>query len=480
MEIQSNRIARNTSYYTLALIIQKLISFVYFSYVAVQIGVNSLGNYTFALFFTTIFAIIIDLGLSNVLVREVSKDQAKSQDYFSSVMAIKIPLAIFTYCLIFIIINLLHESVLVKELVYLAGIIMVVDSFTLTFYSFLRGWHNLKFESIGTVIFELIIAATGIVLIHFTRDLRILILAILLGSLFNCFYSLYLLKSKLNLKFLLKSNKQITKSLLLIAVPFALAAIFTRVYGYIDTVLIKQMVSSTAVGYYSIPYKITFSMQFIPMAFVASLYPAFASYFVKDKEMLKKTFEKSMIYLGILAVPITFGLVALARPIMLKVYTNQYLNSVLPLQILILSLLFLFLNFPLGSLLNACNRQTRNTIHIGIVMIINIVLNVIFIPKYSYIGAAVISTVSTIIMFALQMYVARQIVDFSYKNILINYWKIFLSSILMFLAINYLKNSVNFVILIVLGALIYGLVMFLLKAITKEDFKLIFKSFSRS
>ena len=218
-----------------------------------------------------------------------------------------------------------------------------------------------------------------------------------------------MVRKKLKLKFINTLDKPLVKSLLIFTVPFALAAIFTRVYGYIDTVLLNQMINETAVGFYSIPYKITFSLQFIPMAFVASLYPAFSSYFVSNKELLKKTFEKSMVYLGIISVPVCLGVIALAKPLMLKVYTIEYAPSILPLQILIISLVFLFLNFPLGSLLNACNRQTRNTVHIGIVMVINIVLNVILIPKYSYIGAAIASSISTFLMFVLQLYLEDQV-----------------------------------------------------------------------
>ena len=350
------KIAKNTSYFTLALIIQKLISFGYFSYIAVQIGVANLGQYTFALFFTTILAVLIDIGISSVLVREVSKDQSKSQNYFSAAMAVKIPLAVLTYLIAVVLINLLDNPEMIRQLVYLTGLIMVLDSFTLTFYAFLRGHSNLKFESIGTIIFQLIVAASGIIIVNLTHDLRLLMLAILGASFFNFVYSFSLLKAKLKLRFFRKADKGVIKAILTITVPFALAAVFTRVYGYLDTVLLNQLIDETAVGYYSLPYKIVFSLQFIPMAFVASLYPAFASYFVGSKELLRKTFEKSMIYLGLIGVPITFGAIALAKPLILKIYTAEYEPSILTLQILAVGLAFLFLNFPLGSLLNACDR----------------------------------------------------------------------------------------------------------------------------
>ncbi|HLD27756.1 MAG TPA: flippase [Patescibacteria group bacterium] len=476
MSYGQEKIARNTGYFTLALIIQKIISFGYFSYIAVQIGAGSLGHYTFALFFTTIFAVIIDIGIANVLVREISRFKEKSQQYLSAALAIKIPLAILTYLAVAIVINLLDNPELVRQLVYLAGVVMMLDSFTLTFYAFLRGHQNLKFESIGTIVFQLILAISGIVIINLTKDLRLLILAIMAASLFNFIYSGILIKVKLGLKFFIKSNKAVIKSILIIAVPFALAAIFTRVYGYLDTVLLNQLIDETAVGYYSIPYKITFSLQFIPMAFVASLYPAFSSYFISSRELLKETLEKAMVYLGMIAVPLTLGVIALARPLILKVYTSEFEPSILPLQILMTSIFFLFLNFPLGSLLNACNRQSRNTVHIGLVMVLNIILNVILIPRYSYVGAAAASSVSTLAMFLLQLYVARQITPFSLKFLAGRFGKIIFSGAVMYLVIVYLLPSVNFLWLVPLGAVVYFVLLYLIKGFTGQDCRALSKS----
>ena len=63
-----------------------------------------------------------------------------------------------------------------------------------------------------------------------------------------------------------------------ITYTFALAAIFAKIYAYMDTFLIKIFLGDEEVGFYSVAYKITFALQFIPLAFVAALYPAFSNY----------------------------------------------------------------------------------------------------------------------------------------------------------------------------------------------------------
>ncbi|PIR80598.1 flippase, partial [Candidatus Kuenenbacteria bacterium CG10_big_fil_rev_8_21_14_0_10_39_14] len=49
-------------------------------------------------------------------------------------------------------------------------------------------------------------------------------------------------------------------------------------------------------------------------------------------------------------------------------------------------LFFLFINFPVGYLLNACNKQLTNTINLGVTVLVSVVLNILLIPRFSYVG----------------------------------------------------------------------------------------------
>ncbi|MBU4347481.1 oligosaccharide flippase family protein, partial [Patescibacteria group bacterium] len=113
-----NNIAKNTSYFTFALILQKVISFAYFAIIARAIGPEDLGKYYFAISFTTIFAIFIDIGLSNVLTREVAKYKNwDAQSLLSSVLAIKIPLAFLSLLATIILVNIMGYPEITRHLV---------------------------------------------------------------------------------------------------------------------------------------------------------------------------------------------------------------------------------------------------------------------------------------------------------------------------------------------------------------------------
>lgn len=462
-------VAKNTTYYTTALIMQKVLAFVYFSLIARFLGVEDTGKYTFALSFTTLFAIFIDLGLAPVLTREIAKAKEKSKEYLANILALKIPLAVVTYLMVAAVINILGYPTVTKQLVYLSGVIMFLDSFAITFWAVMRGQQRLKYESIAVVILQLVTVAGGLLVLYFQLGLNLLMAALMLGSLINLIYAIIIIKKRLGISIMPRYEAKVLKMLFRIGLPFALAGIFNRIYTSLDTVLLSTLSGDAAVGWYSIPSKITGALQFLPMAFMAALFPAMSDYFVTDKEKLKRTFEKAMHYLMIVSMPMAAGIIVLARPVILQVYTSEYLNSILPLKILMVSLFFLFINFPVGYLLNACNKQTTNTINMGVTVLVSVILNIILIPRFSYLGAAVTALVSTVILFLLGMYWVPKIIDYSRAYLAKNFFKILLASLIMAGAIYYLLTELNWLLLIPIGAIIYFGALFALKGVSKED-----------
>ena len=262
------------------------------------------------------------------------------------------------------------------------------------------------------------------------------------ASVFNFIYSTILVRFKWRIKITPKINKELIRLIIKIAVPFGLFAIFQKLFLYLDTVLLSMLAGDRYVGLYQIAFKIIFALQFLPLAFIASLYPAFASYWKENREQLVITFERAMNYLIIISLPISAGIIILADKIIL-LFSEGYADAVLPLQLIMVSLIFVFLNFPVGSLLNACDKQRVNTINMGIVLAISVFLNLILIPIYKTIGASITVIIANLTMFILGMYQVPKIIAYRPKKIISTFLKVFVSAIIMAAAAAYLKSFIN-------------------------------------
>lgn len=470
-------IAKNTSYLTVALIIQKIISFAYFILLARYLGLDLLGQYYTALAFTTIFSIFIDLGFANILTREVAKDQTKGSLWLRSVISMKIVLAIITFILALIIAYFFYSPSLLI-LIIISSLSMILDSFTSTFFAVVRGFHNLKYESVASIIFQFIVFVLGLLLIYFKLPLVAFVGIVVIASSFNFLYSFFIIKFRLKLKVAPNWNINVFKEILQLSWPFALYNIFQRLYLYLDSLLLGFLANYNQVGIYQIAFKLIFALQFLPMAFTASLYPAMSSFWQNNRNKLQVTFEKALNYLLILSIPIIFGVFSLADQIIPLFKVGS--EAIWPLRIAIFALVFMFLNFPVGSLLNACDRQKKNTFNMGLATVFSVTLNLALIPLWQALGASITVLMSNALMFFLGLFSLKGLIDFRTMNTLKVLFKTLLAALVMLILIYLIKPYLNVFLAVGLAGLSYFFALYSFGGINQKDIRDIINSFKKN
>jgi O-antigen/teichoic acid export membrane protein len=466
------RVAKNTAYLVAAFVGQKLLSFVYFTLAARAVGVEGAGKYVAATAFTTIFSIFVDLGLSNVLVRETAKFPDKAGELLSNVLGIKTVLATATVIAATVTARLLGYPSETLTMIAIASAVMVLDSIHLVFYAVIRGFQDLRYEAIGVVTGQFVTIASGSVFIFGLHlPLPFLIVALLLGSTWNVVWSSWAVTRRFPIKVSLRYDRAIVSFLASVALPFALAGVFSRVYSYIDSVMLSRLATNAELGVYGVAYKLTFAFQFLPMSFAAAVYPAMADYYVKDRAKLGRIFAESVKYLLIVVVPLTCGIATLAEPIVRTVYGRAFMGAVAPLQMLIFSLVFAFIYWPCGSLLNACDRQVQNTTVLGITMAANIALNAFLIPRYGARGAAFSALVGNLVLWSGAMAFARGLAVYDRKKLLGTAIAVLFSGSFMAVTLSLLAPHLPLLLLVPAGVAVYFGVLVGMGGITVRELK---------
>lgn len=473
-----NNIAKNTSYLTVALILQKIISFSYFALLARSFGPALLGKYYLAISLTTIFAIIIDLGFANVLTREIAKRPEDAKRLLGNVTAIKIPLALLALTAVVVTLKVFGYDSLTFQLTLISAVSMILDSFTYTFFAVSRGFHNLKYESISSVIFQLIVLFFGGLALYFHYGVLAAMVALALASVYNFFFSWFILRWRIGVKLHLSFNRKTIYEMLFISWPFAVFAIFQRLYTYLDSVLLSVLAGDVQVGLYQVAFKIIFALQFLPSAFTASLYPAMSAYWQNNRSQLSITFERALNYLIIISWPIIIGSIVLADRLVL-IFKADYSSAALPLQISIIALFFIFINFPIGSLLNACDKQKKNTFNIGIVLLVSIALNFLLIPKFLAVGASITVLLTNILMTILGIIEVKKIIEYRLRKNLVVLGKTIAASVLMGLIVFGLGRFISLFTSVAVGMLLYFVFLYLFGGFKKEDITSVINSFRR-
>lgn len=415
---QSNggRVAKNTTYLTLALVGQKILSALYFPIIAGFIGPSASGDYLAALSFVNLFTVFIDLGLTPAFIRQTARDRQEGESHFRYIMTLKLLMSLVVVAALAVTVVMIQRSGLShpnKLFLSWAAVGMVLDSLTLTIYGFFRGIQRLEYESIGTIIHRVVVMIVGLTALYFGAPPVIVIIALVSGSSANFLYSVFhLWRQGVSWRPML--DRRIT-GLLRTSLPFFIAALFIAVYSTSDNIILQLFKGQRAVGLYGTAFKIINAFSVLPAALVAAIYPAMSEAFVHDKERLARIFKDSMQYLMVIFIPVMVILIVLGHTLILSFYHHVWEDAAWPLRVLAIGIPFVFLNFPVGYLLNASNRQTTNTINTAITVTVNIILNLLFIKEFSYRSVAVISVFSSMMLFVLGMSYVRQIIHVPWK-----------------------------------------------------------------
>lgn len=461
----SQKLAKNTLLLTAASVGQKVIAFFYFALIARTIGVESTGAYFLALAMITTIGVVDDLGLTSVLIREVAKSPGRATEWLRNTIGVKLLAIPVTVAVALFVPSLFGFDGDTARLVQIAIFIMLADTVSLTFYGVLRGLHQLKYESMGIFVGQMLTAILGATFIltgHAT--LPLLIVALIVGSTWNAVFSIVHVVRRLGLV-ALRPTFSLGFAPLRAASAFFLAAVFVKIYSYVDSFTLQAVIGSAAVGLYSVAYKLTYAFQFLPLAFVGALYPTLAAN-AHDNKKLREVFLDAEWYMTLLATPIVFGIFALAPEIITFFYGIDYAGSAVPLSILIFVLLAIFLDFPIGSLLNATGKQSTKTVIMGLTMVINAVANIVLIPRMGVSGASVAAIMSFAFMFMAGWVMLPKELHLTVQDLVRRVGGLLLAGVVMAVTVLALKQFIPWALTIPVGACVFIALAFVTKSFT--------------
>ncbi|MFN2135389.1 MAG: flippase, partial [Candidatus Promineifilaceae bacterium] len=254
---------------------------------------------------------------------------------------------------------------------------------------------------------------------------------------------------------------------LLITPSFMVIHFFSLVDYQTDTFLISIMLSEAAVGWYGAAQTILLVFWIMPRAIRTALYPLMASYFTHAPDKLEILYDKSLQYLFIIALPMVVGVFLLAEPILFLIFGPSFAPSVPVLQWSIWGVIFVFLNVPSARLMLLYNRQSILARMTGISMATNVGLNLLLIPTYGIVGAAIARLFATVVFFASNyLYVQSNLMAS------VTVWRLMarpiLATLLMALAVLLLRD-LPLAIPILGGATVFFIASFALGVVPQED-----------
>jgi O-antigen/teichoic acid export membrane protein len=440
-------------------------------YTAQYLGAEGFGTISLALSLTGIFVILADMGLGSLMIREIAQDKSLTDKYISNILLMKILLTFLMIGAIALTVNLKGDSELVKIVIYLITLSTIVNVFNGVFISIFQANEKVEYLAIN-IILNSVLMITGTI-IGITYQLNILYFAsiYIIANIIGLVYSINVYVWKFSLP-KIDIDLNFWKPTLLEAWPFGFTALFATIYFYIDSVILSFMVNNEVVGWYNAAYRLIIVLLFIPTVLNVVIFPVMSQLYKSSKDSLKFAYEKYFQYMVMIGIPIGVGVTLLANKIILLIFGAAYTNSIIALQILVWAAVIIFISGAFARLLEASNKQLTLTKITAICAVINIVLNLLLIPKFTYIAASATTVLTELLAFLMGMKVVSNMGYAPSKKEYAYIIKSIFASLIMGIFIVYL-NHLNLFILIIIGIIVYFTTIFIIKGFDEEDLNLL-------
>jgi len=401
-------------------------------FVARHLGPEGYGILSYAISLVSLFAIATHMGLHGLAIRELVKYPDRQNEIMGTIFGIKMAGAIIAIAAFLVFVYLTGDTADIEfwVLLVVSGTILLKPFEIFDFW--FQAKVKAKYSSIvrATSIITITIIQIGLIIIG-ARVLAFayayLLQTVFIAVLFIFFYRREAVSFLSKWRFKLKKAKELLSQGWMIM----LGAIFAIVYLKVDQIMIRWIVSAEEVGIYSVAAKLSEAWYFIPSIIVASLFPKLIQLREESEEKFNKRLQQLFDLLFVLAFVIAALFTFISDPIINILYGSEFLDAGLILSIHIWAAVFIFMRAVFSKWILIEDAIAFSMITQGLGAISNVILNILLIPIYGGLGAAI----ATIISYSVASYFSL----FFYKKSRPIFWMMSKS---LFLPIRFIQNKI--------------------------------------
>ena len=261
----------------------------------------------------------------------------------------------------------------------------------------LNGLRGMKKYATATIIHGILMVIVTVSLIYYGFGVSGAVIGFVLSQIGTCLFLIWVSKDYFEFMFgeYVTTLKKMTR--------FGVQALGVNSLSTIemktDIILIGYLLTATDVGYYSVAISIAGLLLLVPQAIQRITYPATSEYWAKNNHSaLNKMIDKSMKYSACILLPLALVFLFFGKEIVVLLFRQEFVYSILPLQILLIGRVIRGSTLiPIGASLTGAGRPDLSLKIRAISVATNVGLNVLLIPIFGIVGAAIATATSAIL-----------------------------------------------------------------------------------
>src|SRR6266550_4357997 len=399
---QSQRIVKNAVFGIGASLIGGLVYLVTVLIIARMVSVVEFGEYSFVLAFAMFFQLLADAGLPRMMIREIAKDPESMVPVVGAGAALIWVVSTAVFLLVALIVAFLRIDTHVK----IAALVMTMATMA-TFHSagysaVLRAFEDNELNYAGFVAQKILLLGFVIVAIKLKMGLVGFVTAHLVSNLL-LWYFYHIVVSRLYSRITLRIDVPLWKSLLIAALPMGGGVMLRQLALQLDILILTWMTNLTTVGLFSGPYRISMALRVIPQTLSMPLFPLYSRTAHFSPQRFTEAYQWSVKFFALISFPMAAFFAAWSKPILQLALGTRYLAAIPAMQLLGIGLVPFFLSTLFQYLFAALDQQKRFLASTCVGSGLRLLLLLILIPIFGFVGPAIAFVCSETLVVAIWM-----------------------------------------------------------------------------
>jgi O-antigen/teichoic acid export membrane protein len=439
------------------------------------LGADAYGIWSVIMVTISLLSPLALLGLTSAMIRFLAaeKDKRKIQEGFYSVISVVFFAGLILSLIVFLLADSFAITILkdisAAPLIKIASVVILLQALDLASLEFFRAFGRMKKYS--GLMFLQTVAEVGFVAYFVLNGFGVLgaVISLLISRGIVLLIGASFIFKEIGFRW---PNFHGLGNYLNLGLPLVPTALLGWITSSSDRYLIGFFSSSQMVGIYSAAYNIGMMIGFFGAPLQIILFPTISKLYEEGEDQEMKIYlAYSLKYFLLFAIPSLFGLTILSRQILLIMTRPEFVaQGSLVLPIVAVGALFSGLYGAIFAWILVVAKRTRLIfILVSFSAVINLFLNILFIPVYGILAAAITTLIAYFILFSMTVYFSRECIKFEVPYDFIG--KSVLASFIM-ASVLYWVNPVGIFyvgLMILVGSGIYFGVLVLLKGFSKEE-----------
>ncbi len=451
------------------------IDFVFAMFYLRVLGPAEAGSFATAIAAAMIFEIIANYGLDILLVREVSQDRNQTSRYLFNTSILRIGAAFVGAIPIAILVqatNLFSNPFTTEEIIAIIFIMigMVFSGMSKGVTSLFYVYEKAEVPAAMTTLTTIMKVGFGVAVLLLGYSFIGLAAVSIISNVVTLVILLVLAQQNFTLPGPWKVDWGLQKQMIRLGFPLMLIHLLQTIFISIDVYLLRVMLPNgeEVVGWYNSAYKWFNALQIVPSFFTLALFPIISREIKRSMEAARRMYMLSLKLMLLLALPIAASTTFLATLLVAIVGGAEFLpQGAIALQIVIWAIPIGWLNSVTNYVLIALGLERMQPRAFTVAVAFNIIANLIFIPRYSFVAAGVTTILSEVVLMIMFAYYLRK------KMAGMNWWQLLakpLALTAVVVLVMALITQLTFPILgVIVGLGIYAVGLFVLRIIGEEE-----------